>query len=414
MKTERHDAPIVVIGGGLTGVHAVESLRKAGFAGRIILSDKESRLPYDRPPLSKSVLLEKEKVPNIQLRNQAFYENNKVELKFSCGATQIDRQARVVRFDDGSELPYDQLLLATGSSPRTLPMFAPSMPGVFYLRNLDDSLNLRDALRSISRVLIVGAGVIGLEVAAAARELGVDVTVIEAAERPMQRAACRVVADYIRGRHEAMGVEILTGVTIAFALTRDGQWHVTSTDGRVMSGDAVVVGVGVAPNIDLAQAAGLETSPRGIEVDGYGRTTDPFIYAAGEVAYHFNTRSGQYDRQENWHHAAAHGTHVGRAMVAPSDPYEEICGYWSDQYDFSLQCYGSSIGERDILRGEPTSDRFCVFHTVDGVVAGVSAINASRDLRIGKLLVRTRARIPESVLSDASADLTSWSADSVL
>ncbi|WP_035568937.1 NAD(P)/FAD-dependent oxidoreductase [Caballeronia sordidicola] len=399
---------ILIVGAGLAGVYAAEGMRQAGFDGRVILAGDEAENPYDRPPLSKKVLQDPEEARRIDLRDQTFYVEHEIELKLGSAAERIDRESQRVHFSGGTCVPYDKLLIATGSSLRTLPILPPGMESVFYLRRLADAVALRDALPGIRRLLVVGAGVIGLEVAAVASGLGIAVTVLEASARPMARATCPVLCDFIVGEHVKRHVDIRTLKTI-IGVTRVGSgYRVALSDGCVIEADAIVVGVGVVPNIALAQSAGLKTSAAGIHVDGQGLTEDKRIYAAGEVAFHYNARIANLDRQENWHHAAAHGEHVGSAMVSDAPDYEEICGYWSDQYDFSVQSFGLANGERDVLRGDPATGSFAIFHVIDDAVRGVSSVNAARDMRAGKALVRAGARVPDATLSDPQTDLAKW------
>jgi 3-phenylpropionate/trans-cinnamate dioxygenase ferredoxin reductase component len=408
MKNLQDSEPLLIVGAGISAVYAAESARKAGFDGRIILCGDEPEFPYDRPPLSKKVLQEPGEAASIALRDSAFYEERDIELKLGNAVEHLDRRARRVTFADGTVLGYGTLLLATGSSPRTLPLLHPGMEQVFYLRRLSDAIALRAALPGIRRLAVVGAGVIGLEVASVARGLGLDVTVLEAGAWPMARATCAAVRDFVVGEHRRRGVDIRTGVTVVEAAARVSGYRLGLSDGASLDADAVVVGIGVVPNTAIAHSAGLAVCSGGICVDGQGHTSDAHIYAAGEVAFHYNARSGQTERQENWHHAVAHGEHVGRAIVCGGPDYDEISGYWSDQYDFSVQSFGVAAGERDIVRGDPGAGSFVVFHRVDGVVRGVSSVNAPREMRAGKAFVRAAAKVPAAVLADPGINLAAW------
>ncbi|WP_087723503.1 NAD(P)/FAD-dependent oxidoreductase [Pandoraea sp. PE-S2T-3] len=408
MKNTHENEPMVIIGAGIAAVYAAESARKAGFDGRIIICGDEREAPYDRPPLSKKVLQEAEEAAHISLRDNAFYDAHNIDLRLGNAAQRIDRETRRVEFSDGTSLGYGTLVLATGSSLRMLPLLHPGMPQVFYLRRISDAIALREALPKIRNLVVVGAGVIGLEVASVANGMGIDVTVLEAGERPMARATCAEVCEFVVKQHEQRGVRIRTGVSIREVTERPSGYRLALSDGESLDADAVVVGIGVVPNVALAEAAGLETCASGICVDGQGRTSDGNIYAAGEVAFHFNARVGRAERQENWHHAVAHGEHVGRAIVCSGPDYEEISGYWSDQYDFSLQSFGVPIGEQNVVRGSTDIGAFVVFHLQAGVVVGVSAVGVPREMRAGKALVRSAAKVPVSVLRDASVDLAKW------
>jgi NADPH-dependent 2,4-dienoyl-CoA reductase/sulfur reductase-like enzyme len=329
-----------------------------------------------------------------------------LDLRLGRAVVAIDRGVRQVTLEGGERIAYDRLVLATGSRVRTLPMFPPGAPGVFYLRSLGDALNLRRALAPGAQVAVVGGGVIGMEVAASARARGCTVTVIEVAARIMARAASPTVSDYVAARHRAEGVDLRVGERVAAAARTDAGGHaLTLASGERLAADVVVVGVGVVPNLELAQAAGLATDAGGVIVDAHGATSDAAVYAAGEVAIHYNAALGRHDRQETWNHASMHGEHVGRALVAAPAPYAELGSYWSDQYDINLQAVGAPLGEQDVVRGDPASGRFLVFHIAGGRIVGVSAVNAARELRKARRLIGAAAPADLAALSDPQADL---------
>lgn len=395
---------LVVVGAGLAGLRAAEGARAAGFAGRILLVSDEPHEPYDRPPLSKAVLLGQVEGQDIVLSEAGALEAKAIELTAGRAVTRIDRAARRLALADGEVIAYDKLVLATGSRVRTLDALPPTMPAVFYLRTLDDALAFRAELAMAKRVVVVGAGVIGLEVAAAAANCGRTVTIIEAGHRAMARTTCKVVSDHFEARHRAAGVMFRFGVTVSKASQREGgAISLSLSDGSKMEADLVAVGVGVEANVDLARTAGLAVDQGGIIADGQGRSSDPVIFAAGEVALHLNALSGRYERQETWAHAAAHGDHVGRAVVSPSVDYAELASYWTDQFDINLQSVGVAAGETDVLRGDIGSGSFLVFHLVGGLVAGVSAVNGVRELRAAKRLIGRAA--DAAALADPAIDL---------
>lgn len=397
------DQALVIVGAGLAGVKVAETVREAGFPGRVVLVGEEPHPPYDRPPLSKAVLLTDGHEHEIGLAPDGALEALNVELRLGRAATQIDRAARLVRLSDGEAIAYDRLVLATGSSLRILDELPPGRPGVHYLRGLDDALALRAALARARRIAIVGAGVIGLEVAAAAAKADRTVTVIEAARRVMSRAASAPVSDFVSRRHQAAGVELRLGVTVAGVSEGGEGLDLRLSDGELLGADIVVVGVGVVPNDRLARECGLAVEAGGILVDAYGMTSDPAIYAAGEVALHYNNIHGRHDRQETWAHALAHGEHVGRSLVDPDLGYGALSSFWSDQYDLTLNVVGAPIGEEDVVRGDPETGRFLVFHLVEGRVAGVSAVNDARSLRAAKGLIG--AAVDTHLLTDVGQDL---------
>lgn len=397
---------IVVVGAGIAGVRTALTLRESGYEGGIQLVSDEPHAPYDRPPLSKSVLIEPDGHDRIRLDPDRQLELGGVELIAGDRCVAIDRGANAIALASGRTLPYDRLVLATGSKVREIEALPASMQGVHYLRTLDDALALKQATSSACEVAVVGAGVIGLEVAASLRGQGHRVTVLDPASRVMMRSASPPLAEFLERRHRAEGVDLRLGVVAETVARVGNKFTLTLSDGHLLSADVVVVGVGVMPNDELGRAGGLETGPSGIVVDAQGRTSDPAIYATGEVAFHFNDHLGRHDRQETWAHAAAHGEHVARAILGADDGYRERSSYWTDQYDINVQVVGEPIGEKDVLRGDLAHGSGLIFHVARNVIAGVTAINAVRDLRTARKLIG--ARIEDSArLADVTIDLKS-------
>lgn len=377
--------PIVIVGAGLAGLRAGEALREAGYAGGIVLIGEEKHEPYDRPPLSKAVLLDDDYERAISLSPQGLAKFN-FDLRLGRPVVAIDRTARNLTFSDGEKLSYGRLILATGSRVRELPLLPRDKARVHYVRTLDDALKLRAALSSARRVVVVGAGIIGLEVAAAAAK-DREVIVLEAGPRAMARSASEPVTAHMLARHAKAGVRFAFGITVESVADSDSGLILNLSDGTALEADLIVVGIGVSPNIELARDCGLAIAEGAIVVDAHGATEDPSIFAAGEVALHYNASVGRHQRQETWAHAAAHGAHVGRAVLEADAPYAEPSSYWTDQYEINLQVFGASIGEQDVVRGDPANGKFIVFHLIGGRVAGVSAINSARDLRAAKKLI---------------------------
>jgi NADPH-dependent 2,4-dienoyl-CoA reductase/sulfur reductase-like enzyme len=357
--------------------------------------------------LSKEVLLKPGREHAIGLIPEGALFASGVEMKLGRAASAIDRVAREVTLSDGERVRYDKLVLATGSRLRTLSTLPPGTPGVHYLRGLDDALALRAAIAQATQVVIVGGGVIGLEIAAAARVSGRPVMVIEAQHRVMSRTTAPLVSDFFQRRHTAEGVEFRFGLTVHGAAPVNGAGlELQLSDGTQIVADVVVVGIGVIANSTLAEDCGLTVQDKAILVDACGRTSDPSIFAAGEVTLHYSGLRGRHERQETWAHAAAHGYHVGRCAVGAESEYAEVASYWSDQYDINLQVFGAPAGEVDIVRGAPESGKFLVFHVAEGLVAGVSAINSVRELRAAKKLIGLQAPHDPNALADASVPLT--------
>lgn len=398
------ESRIVIVGAGVAGIRTAFGLREAGFEGAILLLNEEAHAPYDRPPLSKAVLTGGADIDSIALARPHDLDAARIEIRNGIGCVGIDRAARRAMCAGGDAVTYDRLVLATGSALRTLPGFEPGKLGVHYLRTLDDALHLREELPGAGCVLVIGAGVIGLEAAAACVKGGRRVVVIDPAQRVMARAAAPGLSAFLEAQHRAEGVELLLGTTVDTASHVGDGWHVRLSDGTDLRPDLVIVGIGVMPRTELAQAAGMAVTPAGIAVDGSGRTNDPAIYAAGEVSFGFNERLGRHDRQETWAHAVAHGEHVARAIMGQEDGYGAHCSYWTDQFDVAVQVFGDCAGTRDVVRGEGT--QFLIFHLLEREVVGVTSVNAARLLRQARKLVGRRVINPES-LGDETADLAS-------
>jgi 3-phenylpropionate/trans-cinnamate dioxygenase ferredoxin reductase component len=399
--------PIAIVGTGIAAVQAAAALRKSGYGEGLILIGAEKHLPYNRPPLSKEVLQKRLPPARIVLRPESFYSSNRIELRSGAPASRIDRQAQRVELTDGGRIGYAKLLLATGSTPSPLPALPIGSPDVYYLRSLDDALALRERLTSDCRLGIVGGGVIGLEVAATAIKAGCQVFVIEAASRVMGRAACPELSDFVANRHRAAGVDLRCGVTLQRVARCTTGWLLTLSSGETLQADAVLVGIGVRPCTALARESGLAVSDHGILTDEWGRTDDPNIHAAGEVAHHVNVFRGRRERQENWLHAAAHGELVGRALTGTVPGYNEPSGYWTDQYDLSIQSAGLPRAEQNVVRGDPGAAKFIIYHLEQGVVVGATAVNAMSDFKLAKELIKAQRRIAPERLADPGEDLGS-------
>ncbi|OBR48418.1 NAD(P)/FAD-dependent oxidoreductase [Paraburkholderia tropica] len=401
------DEICVIVGAGVAGVSAAEALRAEGFGGRIVMFGEERAQPYDRPPLSKAVLQDDALPANLSLRPAAFYDDARIELRLGVAVTQIDVPARRVRLADGSSLSYSTLLIATGSRARTLPALPPGNPGVHYLRTLDDARALREDFARLAgngRLLVVGAGIIGLEVAAVASACELETTVIEAGARPLARAASPFLATFLARAHARHGVELRCGVQLG-AIERSGEgYEIALSDGTQRRADLVVVGIGVVPNVELALHGGIDAGPEGIHVDAFGRTSVEGIYAAGEVAFHFNERHGAHRREETWQHAASHGAHVARCMLGRAERYAETMSYWTDQYEYSVQVFGDPLGTSEVVRGDVESGAFTIFHLNRSKICGVTAVNAARELRKCKPLVLEQAGMPDEISADPQSN----------
>ena len=357
---------MIIVGGGLAGANAAEELRKLGPEDEITLISAESHLPYERPPLSKGILLGSSEPEGAFVHDAPWYADNRVTLRLGTTVTSIDTSARLVKI--GSEgLPYDRLLLATGSTPRHLAALDDSDLNTLYLRTIDDSLSLKAQLTG--NVLIVGAGWIGLEVAAAAREAGAEVTVVEAASLPLQRVIGDELGTTIAELHRSHGVDLRLSTSIAEI---DGH-DVILSDGKRLTPDVVVVGIGASPNTELAQAAGLDTA-NGIVVDAHLQSSDPDVFAAGDVASQNHPDFGQL-RVEHWDNAIEQGKHAARAMHGDTTPYSRKPYFFTDQYDWGMEYYGhAAAGDVDevIVRRTPGSNLITALWVKDSkVLAGL-------------------------------------------
>lgn len=397
-------APIIIIGAGQAGCQAAVSLRADGWDGPILMLGDEPWYPYERPPLSKAVLSGELSPERTFLRKPDFYAQKGIEVRLETAVTRIDPATRQVALADGSQLPYHQLLIATGAVVRRLTIPGSNLPGIHYLRTMADAEALRAAIAPGVRVAIVGAGYIGLEVAASARKLGAEVTVVEAAERVMARVTSPPVSTFYAEEHRAHGVKLILGAGVAGI---EGEHRVTGlrlADGGLVEADIVVVGIGVMPNDVLARTAGIACD-NGIIVDDCGRTDIPGIFAAGDVTNHPNALLGGRLRLESVQNAVSQGQAVAKAMLGVSQPYAEIPWFWSDQFDLKLQIAGlSRATDQAIVRGDVGSRKFSVIYLRDGRFVAIDAINQPRDFMQGrKLLQQARNLDPARAVDPAVA-----------
>lgn len=395
----------VIVGGGQAGGRAAEAMRGAGFDGRIVIVGQERVRPYERPPLSKQVLTGAAEAETVFLRAPDYYAENAVDLRLETRVEAIDRGNARLALAGGEHLDYDALLLATGGRPRRLNLPGADLDGIHYLRDLDDSLALGGTLRAGTRVAIVGGGYIGLEVAASARKCGCDVVVLEGTDGVMRRQVAKEIGDWFADLHRHHGVEIATSVKVA-GFEGDGRVEaVRLEDGSRYPADVVVVGVGIVPNVELAADAGLEVE-NGIVVDAYTRTTDPAIFAAGDVTNHPNPVLGRRVRLESWQNAQNQARAAGSTMAGEATAYGQVPWFWSDQYDVNLQMIGLPENwDQTIWRGDPATGSFSVFYMQDGRVVGANAVNNARDIAPARKLLETGARADPAALADPATSL---------
>jgi 3-phenylpropionate/trans-cinnamate dioxygenase ferredoxin reductase subunit len=366
----------VIVGASLAGAKAAEALRAEGFEGPVILIGDETERPYERPPLSKGYLLGSEERDSIYVHSPEWYGEHDVDLRLGTAVTGIDPSAHEVTLADGSRVGYARLLLTTGSSPRHLPVPGADLPGVLYLRRVGDSDQIKATFQTASRVAVIGAGWIGLETTAAARAAGVDVTVLEVADLPLLRVLGTEVAQVFAGLHSEHGVDSRYGVQVAEITAADGRASgVLLADGTHVAADAVIVGVGIRPNTQLAEAAGLEVR-NGIVVDSQLRSSNPDIFAAGDVANAFHPQLGTHIRVEHWANALNQPQTAARAMLGQDAAYDRVPYFFTDQYDLGMEYSGYvEPGGYDqvVFRGDVGQREFIAFWLRGGrVLAGMN------------------------------------------
>ncbi len=399
------DRTFVIVGAGHAGGRAAEAMRSAEFDGRIVLIGEENYPPYERPPLSKELLRDDDGVERTFLNAAEFYAGEGIEHRPGIRVEGIEAAAHRLRLGDGETLDYDKLLLTTGGRVRRLTLPGAELDGVHYLRGIDDSLAIRKALAPDAAIVVIGGGFIGLEVAASARARGCAVSVIEMQDTLLGRVADPEIGRLLAEVHRAHGVEVMTGVGVERLEGEDRVRRVVCSGGAVLDTDAVIIGIGIIPNVELAQEAGLGVD-NGIVVDVFGQTSDPDIHAAGDVANHPNPILGHRVRLESWQNAQNQGIAVARNMCGAAAPYAEVPWFWSDQFDINRQMAGAPESwDRLVWRGDPASDRFIVFYMEGDVVVAVNAFNLGREVRIAKFLIERKTPLADADLADEGIKL---------
>jgi 3-phenylpropionate/trans-cinnamate dioxygenase ferredoxin reductase subunit len=401
----------VLVGASHAAAAAIDHLRRNGFDGRLVLIGDDPHLPYQRPPLSKKFLLGELTLERLAIRPATFYEQHRVEVRLNTRVTGIDAAERRIQLDaNGSveNLQYDKLLLCTGSRARTLTCEGHDLRGVHYVRTASDVVGLQPELAAGKKLIVIGAGYIGLEVAASARKLGVEVTVLEMASRCLNRVTSPVVSEFFARRHAAAGVTLRCNVAVD---ALHGETHVQAVrcGDEVLPADVVVAGIGIVPNIALAQAAGL-TCENGIVVDSHCRTSDPHIYAAGDCTAHPSVRYGGHVRLESVDNANEQGRVAAANMCDITTEHAHVPWFWSEQYDVRLQTAGLLRDhDRLIVRGDAYAEpgQFSVWYLRGDEVLAVDAVNRPGDFMLGKKWIAERKHIAAEQLADIAVDLKS-------
>ncbi|MDD7918245.1 NAD(P)/FAD-dependent oxidoreductase [Actinomycetospora callitridis] len=402
----------VIVGAGLAGARAAEALRDGGYEGRVVLLGAEQHRPYERPPLSKEYLQGSSERDEVFVHPADWYREHDVDLRLGATVTGIDRDASEVVLDDGGRVGYDALLLATGSSPRHLRVPGAELEDVHYLRYLDDSDRLKILLQRAGRIAVIGGGWIGLEVTAAARIAGVEVAVLEAADAPLLGVLGPEIAEVFAGLHREHGVDLRTGVQVTEIVGKDGAVvGVRLGDGSLVEADAVVVGIGAAPNTGLAEGAGLQVDD-GVRVDEHLRSSDPHIYAAGDIASIHHPALGRQIRVEHWATAQNSGPVAAAAMIDENAAgWDRLPYFFTDQYDLGMEYTGHvDAGDEDVevvVRGDLAGREFIAFWLRDGrLLAGMNVNiwdvtdDIERLIRAGTTLDTARLADPGVPLSD--------------
>ncbi len=395
----------VIVGAGHAGGRAAEAMRMLGFEGEIVLIGAEPHLPYERPPLSKELLQTEGGAGFTLIREQAYYAENRIDCRLDSRATAINRTAKTIALQDGTSLPYDKLLLTTGGDVRRLDLPGADLRNIFYLRTLDDSRAIEARLGTAPNVVIVGGGFIGLEVAASARRRGCAVTVLEAADRLMGRAVLPEISHAFHDLHGEHGVDIRLGCAIGQFEGDGSVERAITADGDALPVDLVVIGVGIVPDTALAEAAGLAVED-GIVVDEFCRTSDPAIFAAGDVTRHFSPLCGRPIRLESWQNAQNQAIAAAKVMCGDKTAFSEVPWMWSDQFDANLQIAGMPEGwDTVIFRGDIAARDFIAFQMQDGEVVGAMSLNRPRDMRFARRLIGAGRTVDADALADEAVAL---------
>ncbi|WP_017931792.1 NAD(P)/FAD-dependent oxidoreductase [Robiginitomaculum antarcticum] len=399
---------VIIVGASHAAAQTCVSLRQGGWSGEITLIGDELVPPYHRPPLSKDFLSGQKSIDDILIRPVQTYQDANINLRLGIRVGVINRVSKQLLTDGGDEVPYDKLVLATGARVRRLPIEGEALENVFYLRDTVDVLAINQKAQSAKTAVIIGGGYIGLETAASLRKLGLEVTVLEAMPRILQRVTAPQMSTFYKRVHTEEGVKIIENVMASEIIKQDHSLRVLTSCEQDFTADMVIIGIGIIPNVELAQTAGLKIGD-GIEVNEFCQTSDPDIYAAGDVSWHYNPIYNTHIRLESVPNAIEQGKTVAAHINGAPKPYNALPWFWSDQFDLKLQIAGLSSGyDNVIMRGDNKAGRsFAAFYFKDDKFIAVDAVNSPRDFMFGKMVLTKGMSLNKARLADTGAQLKS-------
>ena len=397
---------VILVGAGQSADQCATILRREGFDGSILIVGEESHPPYQRPPLSKDYLAGKVDLDRVYTKKIEFYGKQKIDLLLSTRVKNINREDKSILLSNSDKLSYKKLVLATGSRVRKLHVTGSGLSNIHYLRNINDSENIKKHIKKDKKLVIVGAGYIGLEVAAVAAEKGMFVSVIEMEQRVMNRTVDPIISEYFEDLHKQHGVKIFLNTSLEEFLGSNSVSKVICSNGLELDADLVVVGTGILPNIELALDAGLECE-NGIIVDEYGKTGDSDIYACGDCTNHPNKILGKRLRLESVHNALEQAKTVASSICGLKKKYNQVPWFWSDQYDHKLQIVGFSGKHQEVVkRGSEERKAFLLFYLKNKELIAVDAVNSPKEFLDCKKLVANRIKISSDTIQDLSIKLS--------
>lgn len=402
---------VVIVGSGQSGCRAAEALRNQGFRGRVTLIGEESHLPYDRPPLSKSVLWDAEPTTPPLLVGPEFYQQQAIDLRLGLCVERIRRSEKILDLSNAESIPYDRLILATGLRTRKMKGFGEMDKHILHLRNLDDAYRLRPHLGPGKRILVVGGGLLGLEIGATCKKLGCHVTITELNKSLLYRTVDSVVGNQVEKLHHQNGVEIMTNA-VPIKMTMQATGHelpneveVILSNGRVFTVDLVIGAIGSIVNSELAEACGLNVQD-GVVVNEYGQTSDPDIFAIGDISRHYNPLLNRVVRVESWHNAENQAVAIAKYIAGSPEPYAQVPWFWSDQFNMNLQIVGyPSDWDRVIVRGDLAQPRFTVFYLQGDRLVAANTVNNGRDIRLARNWIAGKTPLEKTVLENEQLPL---------